>query len=33
MNFFTPWLDIRHLAPGHGRSVTNKFHRKVVYRS
>jgi len=22
MNFFTPGLDIRQLAPGHGRSVS-----------
>jgi len=33
MNFFTPGLDIRQLAPSHGRSVANKFRCKAVYRS
>jgi len=31
--FLHLWLDIRQLAPDHERSVANKFHCEVVYRS
>jgi len=33
MNFLHLWLDIWQLAPDHGRSVANKLHCKIVYRS
>jgi len=32
-HLFIPGLDITQLAPGHGRSVANKFHCKVLYCS